>query len=141
MKHINGKIFRHEDLQAELEAQVRAIVSLRNAVQDNLQPKAEKLEQLATKLKQRQETLSLRIETTLQILLDCAQPELSEEEIRWIDELKGVSAKMKSLYGPSLSLVCLLPSTILVIYRSESNLCNVRYPSKLNNWFQSIRKR
>ncbi|KAJ3413851.1 hypothetical protein HDV05_007372 [Chytridiales sp. JEL 0842] len=93
---------RHQDQILELEKQVETVNMLKQKLSGEILVRQARLEELSKRLRRQQDNLSRRMEIALQIVVDCAQPELTEEEMEWSDELQSVRVRLRSKYGPEL---------------------------------------
>ncbi|KAI8855098.1 hypothetical protein BC829DRAFT_379214 [Chytridium lagenaria] len=53
----------------------------------------------------KQEELKTRLETIVQILFDASQPQLTQAELEWFEELRILSTRVKTGYAPSVKQV------------------------------------
>ncbi|OUM64965.1 hypothetical protein PIROE2DRAFT_69154 [Piromyces sp. E2] len=98
-----NKIEKKVNMQSdEYFNQLKKLNSISKRVNDNIKVNSEKLTERMTRIIDNQSKLMKRADIILQILFDHCQPELTEEERKWFNELKHLSSIITKKHKPHI---------------------------------------
>ncbi|KAI9339924.1 hypothetical protein BDR26DRAFT_1007662 [Obelidium mucronatum] len=96
---------RVEDVQNEATVQSKILQSYKDEKVERLDKEGQVLNQRLTATKQWLEEMGERVDGVLQLLMDAAQPELSEKELAFMDELREMGSRIRSMLKPRLGQI------------------------------------
>ncbi len=85
--------------------QLKKLKMIAERINTNIQTNSEKLKSRMERVIQEQSNLIRKADILLQILFDHCQPELTEEEKKWFNELKHLSSIITKKHEPHIKQV------------------------------------